>query len=1337
MWLFGVLLAAATSYACEADSGIGLNADTVIWTDSQHIRLIYTWKDAAQLDDWAAVGGATRSIVGGTLHIVGGTGNVRGVKLSRRIAATSVRAYISAHAGYNCIYTGLPASYDGTAYLATPCQGHLWGVASADAYWIKDGVSSVYSVAAIGTSKHWVHLRVTSDSMLIREDSYSWGHHLYTNTFDTASIIAVGGAFNDSSTVDSVIIDGVIAPTYICQGSTHTATGVINPAGGGTASYSPSQSVSPGDSVRVTFTAAAGYKYLGMSGCAYDTARSITFDSMITDTSITGNFVKDSAQIILIKTDNAGTSGDSSITLPVNAVSANYRAYFSDGTMKDTTATSLTHKFPQKGVYRIGIVANTGNGFSNLVFNNGGDRLKMLDLQRFGKNRCDALNRSFYGCSNMKLSARDTGVFATAGSAELCFAYTAIDTLPRMILSGISNMASFCSGCASLTYIDTIYSPATSFNYAFDHCDNLRYFKGVYTNSGTDFTGMLRSDFLLDSCKFNMNSATVMIQLCNYDSVLKKFDVTSTLHDVVYGGEAFEGCQKMTNIGPRDWSHLRESAFMFRACTTFTEFNDSTPVLRDALEMFVECRNMTNLNIVAPVCTSFYYLVHNCIDLDTISITNDSCKNYHYAFSHTNNGSHTIDSFYVSNNMKMMTNGSGAFEYNSLSSSRYSSLLDSLAALNTNHSVVFNGGSSKYLSQSKPSRDTLVAHSWTIADGGQATQAVPTYSLTVAHTGSGSTSPVSSATVDSGVATSISAAGVDSTNFVGWSVSSGTATIANRLSSSTTVTLQSNATISAKFLTKYAFVKNKIWISNTRTQRYTDAGFNAPQYKYDSSVSISVSGTPHRFSFRVGFWPNIYRDYTQSDSVPLLVTTHQTIVSSDLETILTCTDAKVADARSIEHLITLTIVVDTTGNTGGTWWWGTILGGTTPTSWVETEALAIIDSVIAHGADWLHTRASCDSLHGRIVDPNRVYIEGHSLGGTAAYRMGIKHPEIFAALNSHAGYANFWETPNHNFNGVICDTAYHCLTPGLNGTDYLARDYTDMAWFVNTHKGLSWVNRVNKKYYTPYIIMSHGKTDVTVPPASSNRLQWNADSAHAGYSYYKYAGDHGSGDTARMECMLNFRKNKSYLSFSRNTANTTGTVDWYNNLSVLGWYPDSTHDSIASYQAVLYNTSGLDTVDVGLHRLQSLSTIANSQFRVYVGGVAFDTISVTDSIPVVRDVPVGSHTVIRFELVVPTIDSIRDSTALRDSTYHQTVRPSDIANIYGSGFGTSGAASKAYANSTGTLEFTVRSWSDTKIVVTVPASTPRGWYSSWILTKDLVPSTPKYHAMQVKRPGGS
>lgn len=695
---------------------LGLRADTVIYTSDSTIRAVYHFNASPQLSDWDTVGGVSMSVSDGAMSLTGGSANLRGVQWKRHIAATSIQCYLSVGSGYRATYAGINENNDGSTHLINPACGHLWGVTATEGYWIRDGATpGSHGLDAATTNLKFNIFEKYPDSTRVNLGRTAfWDVRSETNTFDTSKTIFIGAAYGNTVVIDSVVIDG-----WIYTEVTHySITASVNPALSGTIDLS-SDSVEAGQPCTATVTPAAGYVYLGVSGDANDTGRQVVF-TMTEDKTIQFNLVNDSAMVLLIKTDNTGTSGDSSFTMPVNAVSTNWRWYSGDGFDTSTTATLYTHKFPETGVYRIGFIHNNANGFSNPLFNNGGDRLKVLDLQRFGKNRCDALNRSFYGCEYMTISARDTLVSATVGSAELAFYGIAADTLPRLILPNCVTFIQFIAYDTNLVYIDTVYAPAGKWwQNAFDGCKKQKYFRGVHTDAGENFSAFLRNNTALDSAKFSMAAANAMTEMCDGDSVMQKLIVTDDLSAVTVAGSAFAGCQLYTPSRDYNWNSLIDGSFLWRACSSFTYVNDSFPVAKNLMEIVVECRNISSLRLFAPVCTSFWYGAHNCIDLDTVDIINDSCRDYRYGFSHTSENGHEFDVFTISNDMKTMNSGTSCFEYNTLPTATYSELIDSLASLNTKTGVTFHGGSSIYLHSVQDERDTLtVARSWTITDGG-------------------------------------------------------------------------------------------------------------------------------------------------------------------------------------------------------------------------------------------------------------------------------------------------------------------------------------------------------------------------------------------------------------------------------------------------------------------------------------------------------------------------------------------------------------------------------------------------------------------------------------------
>lgn len=108
------------------------------------------------------------------------------------------------------------------------------------------------------------------------------------------------------------------------------------------------------------------------------------------------------------KTDNVGTSNDDQITLPLIATgSYEFVVQWGDGLSNyiDTwNQAEVTHTYPASGTYKVKITGKCW-GFQ---FNNGGDKLKILTIERWGKDFNLGNNNSvFYGCANLVINAKD------------------------------------------------------------------------------------------------------------------------------------------------------------------------------------------------------------------------------------------------------------------------------------------------------------------------------------------------------------------------------------------------------------------------------------------------------------------------------------------------------------------------------------------------------------------------------------------------------------------------------------------------------------------------------------------------------------------------------------------------------------------------------------------------------------------------------------------------------------------------------------------------------------------------------------------------------------------
>jgi surface protein len=122
---------------------------------------------------------------------------------------------------------------------------------------------------------------------------------------------------------------------------------------------------------------------------------------------------------LLVKTDNAGTSGSNQFTIPTSGsvTNYNYNVVTSEETFINQTG-NCTLTWATAGTYQVKIT-----GVLPLIFfSNTGDRLKILEVQQWGNVVFESFNRAFFGCANMDITATDAPVIDnTNGSFSTCF----------------------------------------------------------------------------------------------------------------------------------------------------------------------------------------------------------------------------------------------------------------------------------------------------------------------------------------------------------------------------------------------------------------------------------------------------------------------------------------------------------------------------------------------------------------------------------------------------------------------------------------------------------------------------------------------------------------------------------------------------------------------------------------------------------------------------------------------------------------------------------------------------------------------------------------------------
>jgi Malectin domain/Prolyl oligopeptidase family len=375
---------------------------------------------------------------------------------------------------------------------------------------------------------------------------------------------------------------------------------------------------------------------------------------------------------------------------------------------------------------------------------------------------------------------------------------------------------------------------------------------------------------------------------------------------------------------------------------------------------------------------------------------------------------------------------------------------------------------------------------------------------------------------------------------------------------------------------------------------------------FSGATTIYAGAVAHTLSWKLHYFKGNLSGALSGAKLPLIVGLHSWSDGTTLPNLLNIESSLMEYEGGWEDVLFLTVALEN-GNDLNTWWDGSKVNGV-PTTWVMD---AIVDLVKARIGDatTLLAGAGAAGLASKTVDANRVYLAGASMGGSGTYHIGIRHPELFAAIHANAGFADYDGGPcgteafcTSFTNDFIGTVAENLQMKGLDGKNYPARSYANMSWFVGTHNGASWsAANGGRKYEPPYVLMTHGKADDAVNISSVNRLMAALQAKRFGFSYQRHTGGHSGENFLHLDWLLGFRKDQSYLAFTNNSTDVTTGGEEYNFLDQIGWIPSTIKDETNNYEIKL---TGTGTVDVTLHRLQNFVVQPNKGFRFWLNTTA-------------------------------------------------------------------------------------------------------------------------------------
>jgi len=375
---------------------------------------------------------------------------------------------------------------------------------------------------------------------------------------------------------------------------------------------------------------------------------------------------------------SAGSSVNNHVKLPLES-SGTYYFYvtWGDGTNDTITPLSqakLTHAYATPGVYNISIYGT----IIGWRFNNGGDRLKLLEISEWGNLRLGNSGGYFYGCSNLNFTATDA--LNLTGTTNLTSAFRGCTNL-----GSTGNMSAW--NTSSVTDMSLMFSGASSFNQSIGSWD---------VSSVTNMEGMFNyaSSFNQPIGSWDVSSVTDMsymfIDASAFNQSIGSWDVSSVTN---MAGMFFEASAFNQPIGSWNTSRVTDMSDMFYYASSFNQsigswdvssVTDMEGMFKSALA-FNQPIGSWDVSSVTDMGRMFYWATAFNQDIGSWDVS--SVTNMEGMFSHASSFNQPIGSWDVSHVSDMSSMFAGASAFNqSIGSWDVSSV--------TTMSCMFSGASS-------------------------------------------------------------------------------------------------------------------------------------------------------------------------------------------------------------------------------------------------------------------------------------------------------------------------------------------------------------------------------------------------------------------------------------------------------------------------------------------------------------------------------------------------------------------------------------------------------------------------------------------------------------------
>ena len=481
--------------------------------------------------------------------------------------------------------------------------------------------------------------------------------------------------------------------------------------------------------------------------CIGENARNTLTDASGLDWIITdGGSNCDDAFITTWKTDNQGGTNDNSIRIPALGGIFNYSVDWGDGTI-ETGITGLTeHTYSAAGTYDVTITGDFPRIlFDNALFINtgslqpGADRLKIIEVKQWGTISWSTMERAFYGCENLDVTATDTPDLSNVTRLTQMFnsCYSLIGTVgfDSWDVSTIDDMRSTFAGAklfnqsinswnvSNVTQMFSMFAAAEVFNQPLNNWNVSNVEQMAFMFNGA-------KDFNQNIDNWNVSDVTEMTSLFHgaedFNQPLNSWNVSN----VTRMGSMFKGASSFNQpLGNWNVSNVESTTEMFSGASSFNQNINSWNVsdVEFMLRMFQNAiaynqpLNNWNVSKVRSMWGMFqgasvFNQPINSWDVGEVEQMKDMFAN---ATAFDQELSNWDLSSMVSGNLGM----AGMFNNSGLSLDNYDNTIIGWATLDAGETQIptnvdFNGGISQYCASETQRQELIDTYGWEITDAG-------------------------------------------------------------------------------------------------------------------------------------------------------------------------------------------------------------------------------------------------------------------------------------------------------------------------------------------------------------------------------------------------------------------------------------------------------------------------------------------------------------------------------------------------------------------------------------------------------------------------------------------